>query len=80
MLVEVLLLTNKLLFFLNEGHVHSAALDVFEQEPLPLNSPLRNHKSCILGSHNASNTVDSVMRTSLKAIDLIAGFLKQSSS
>ena len=37
--------------------VHSAALDVFEQEPLPLDSPLRSHPGCIFGSHNASNTV-----------------------
>lgn len=64
---------------LNDGHVHSAALDVFECEPLPHNSPLRNHKSCIFGSHNASNTVDGVTRTSLKAIDLIAKFLNKSS-
>lgn len=68
-----------LILSLDQGHVHSVALDVFEQEPLPQNSPLRRHKSCILGSHNASNTIDGVTRTSLKAIDLIAGFLNQSS-
>ena len=60
---------------LASGRVHSAALDVFEQEPLPLDSPLRSHRSCILGSHNASNTVDGVERTSHKAIQLLAGFL-----
>ena len=42
---------------LSAGHVHSVALDVFEEEPLPKNSPLRSHNSCILGSHNASNTL-----------------------
>ena len=53
---------------LSSGHVHSAALDVFEEEPLPSSSPLRDHPSCIFGSHNASNTVDGVERTSRKAI------------
>ncbi|UPM49183.1 phosphoglycerate dehydrogenase [Synechococcus sp. A10-1-5-1] len=62
---------------LASGQVHSAALDVFEQEPLPLDSPLRSHSACILGSHNASNTVDGVERTSHKAIQLIAGFLQE---
>ena len=57
------------------GKVHSAALDVFEKEPLSLDSPLRTHESCIFGSHNASNTVDGVKRTSFKAIELLAEFL-----
>lgn len=57
--------------------VHSAALDVFEQEPLPADSPLRTHPSCIFGSHNASNTVDGVERTSHKAIQLLAAFLQE---
>jgi D-3-phosphoglycerate dehydrogenase len=62
---------------LSSGHVHSAALDVFQQEPLPLDSPLRSHPRCILGSHNASNTIDGVARTSFKAIELLAGFLQE---
>ena len=62
---------------LADGKVHSAALDVFEQEPLPADSPLRSHPSCIFGSHNASNTVDGVERTSHKALQLLAGFLQE---
>jgi D-3-phosphoglycerate dehydrogenase / 2-oxoglutarate reductase len=62
---------------LASGQVHSAALDVFEQEPLPLDSPLRSHQACIFGSHNASNTVDGVERTSHKAIQLLAEFLQE---
>lgn len=58
------------------GQVHSAALDVFEVEPLPADSGLRAFGDrCLFGSHNSSNTVDAVERTSLKAIDLMAGFL-----
>lgn len=63
---------------LASGHVHSAALDVFENEPLLDESPLRQHPSCIFGSHNASNTVDGVQRTSIKAIELLAQFLGDS--
>lgn len=59
------------------GQVHSAALDVFEKEPLPSGSPLRSHLSCIFGSHNSSNTVDGVERTSDKAIQLLASFLHE---
>jgi D-3-phosphoglycerate dehydrogenase len=62
---------------LSSAQVHSAALDVFEEEPLPSESPLRKHPHCILGSHNASNTVDGVERTSHKALQLLAKFLQE---
>lgn len=61
---------------LGSGHVHSAALDVFEVEPLPADSPLRSFERCVFGSHNGSNTIDAVERASLKAIDALAGFLE----
>jgi D-3-phosphoglycerate dehydrogenase len=53
---------------LESGHIHSVALDVFETEPLPMYSKLRAHERSIFGSHNASNTLDAVVRTSEKAI------------
>jgi D-3-phosphoglycerate dehydrogenase / 2-oxoglutarate reductase len=62
---------------LESGHVQSAALEVFEIEPLPIESSLRKFGDrCLFGSHNSSNTIDAVRRTSLMAIDLISGFLK----
>jgi D-3-phosphoglycerate dehydrogenase len=53
------------------GIVHSVALDVFETEPLPADSPLRGHDFNIFGSHNASNTIDAVLRVSHQAIALL---------
>jgi len=61
---------------LKSGMVNSAALDVFEKEPLQMDSYLRTHSSCILGSHNASNTVDAVLRTSTIAINKLIEYLK----
>lgn len=60
---------------LQSGHVHSAALDVFEEEPLPAASPLRDMPNCIFGSHNASNTRDAVIRVSHTAIDKLFAML-----
>ena len=64
-----------LIHALETGHVGSAALDVFEEEPLPSGSPLREIPSCIFGSHNASNTNEAVARTNERAISQIIRFL-----
>lgn len=61
---------------LRDGHVHSAALDVFEFEPLPLDSSLRQFENCIFGSHNASNTADAVLKTSKIAVAKLLEFLQ----
>jgi D-3-phosphoglycerate dehydrogenase len=59
---------------LQSGHVRAAALDVFEVEPLPADSPLRNMPQCIFGSHNGSNTVEGVRRATHEALRKLAGF------
>ena len=59
---------------LQSGHVHSAALDVFEVEPLPPTSPLRDMERCIFGTHNGSNTIDGVIRASHETIGRLSGF------
>ncbi len=56
---------------LKSGQVASVALDVFEQEPLDSKDPLRAFPQNIFGSHNASNTLDAVLRTSRTAIELL---------
>lgn len=53
---------------LSSGQLAGAALDVFEEEPLPAKSPLRSFGNVILGSHNASNTQEAVIRTSAVAL------------
>jgi len=60
---------------LEHRKVHSVALDVFEIEPLPMTSSLRSHPLCILGSHNASNTLDAVEKTNTRAIKQLCDFL-----
>jgi D-3-phosphoglycerate dehydrogenase len=60
---------------LKGGHIHSVALDVFEQEPLPGDSLLREYPDNIFGSHNASNTVDAVARVSRQTIAMISDML-----
>lgn len=63
---------------LMSGHIHSAALDVFEVEPLTADNPLRGFERCIFGSHNGSNTVDAVRHVSKQATSLLLEFLGES--
>ena len=56
---------------IGSGIISGAALDVFEVEPLALDSALRSYEQVIFGSHNGSNTIDAVLRTSFRAIDLL---------
>jgi D-3-phosphoglycerate dehydrogenase len=61
---------------LHSGKVHSIALDVFETEPLPMDSPLRSFERSVFGTHNGSNTVDAVRRASKQAIKILFKFLE----
>lgn len=45
-----------LLSIIDSGHVRGAALDVFQSEPLPVESPLWSHPSIIITPHIASLT------------------------
>lgn len=64
---------------LKSGFLAGAALDVFESEPLSIDSPLQAFDQLILGSHNASNTVEAVARVNELAVDhLIRGLAEVS--
>ena len=62
---------------LTTGVISSAALDVFEVEPLAQTNELLTHPKCIVGSHNGSNTIDAVIRASDEAIKLLYAMLKK---
>jgi D-3-phosphoglycerate dehydrogenase len=64
-----------LLQALHSGQLAAAALDVFETEPLPADSALRELPQCVFGSHNSSNTAEGVARASFEALRLMAKFL-----
>jgi D-3-phosphoglycerate dehydrogenase / 2-oxoglutarate reductase len=61
---------------LESGQVAAAALDVFEEEPLPAGSGLRRFEQCVFGSHNASNTREGVLRTSARAVENLLNGLR----
>lgn len=56
---------------LKEKRIKGAGLDVFNIEPLPINSEFINFKECILGSHNSSNTLEAVKRVNKMTIDMV---------
>lgn len=53
---------------LRDGVIAGAAMDVFEREPLPPESPLTGMDNVVLGTHNAQNTHEAVSRVNDKAV------------
>ncbi len=62
---------NDLVEALSAGRLAGAGLDVFEVEPLPMDSKLRTFARVVLGAHNASNTREGVARASQTAVDFL---------
>ncbi len=60
---------------LREHRILGAGLDVFAQEPLPLNSPLIGLDNIILSPHNSAQTREALWNMYAKAIDLAAAYL-----
>ena len=54
--------------------IGGAGLDVYEQEPLPLSSPLLKLDNIVLTPHVSSQTMESLWRIYQMAIDITADF------
>lgn len=61
---------------LEEEYVDSVGFDVFETEPLDMDNKLKHFPKNIFGTHNGSNEIDGVYKTSLIAIEKIHNFLQ----
>jgi D-3-phosphoglycerate dehydrogenase len=61
-----------LLSALDRNHLSAAALDVFEEEPLPADSPLRHHPRLIITDHTAWYSEESQMQLQKTAAEEVA--------
>ena len=59
---------------LSTGKINFFASDVFENEPLNIESKFIKSSKTILGSHNASNTLESVLRTNEKCFKFLEDY------
>ena len=62
---------------LDSGHLSGAALDVFETEPLPAASRLREIDNVVLSPHLGASTVEAEARVSLATARQVASFLRE---
>lgn len=60
---------------LQAGHLAGAVLDVFETQPLPADSPLRQHPGVLLTPHLAGLTQEAERAMGLLAVDTLAAVL-----
>ncbi len=68
--------TDALIRALNSGHLGGAAIDVYDQEPLPANHPLLACEQVILTPHCADMTPEGVELLNEGAVDNIIAFLE----
>ena len=68
--------TNALIGALNSGHLGGAAIDVYDQEPLPADHPLLACEQVILTPHCADMTPEGVELLNEGAVDNIIAFLE----
>ena len=62
---------------LNDGRIAGAALDVFEQEPLPEDSPLRSARNIILTPHLGASTAEAQVKVAEAIARQVAAFFNE---
>ena len=70
-----LIVEEDLIRALSEKKLYGAALDVFEQEPLPMDHPFLTKENIILTPHTGAATQDSVERCTLISCEEIVQVL-----
>jgi D-3-phosphoglycerate dehydrogenase len=65
---------------LQQGQIAGAGLDVFEDEPLPPNSPLRQMDNVLLAPHNANSSPEAWEHVHQNTIRQLLAVLEQHSS
>jgi D-3-phosphoglycerate dehydrogenase len=68
--------THALLDAINSGKLAGAGLDVFDPEPLAVESPLRGHPRIIVTPHTGSNTVEGRTRMEQAALTHVLTFFR----
>jgi D-3-phosphoglycerate dehydrogenase len=66
---------NALIEFLKNKHIAAAALDVFEQEPLPADSPLRSAPNLIFTPHLGASTAEAQEGVGIEVAQQIRAYL-----
>lgn len=61
---------------LNDGSINGAVLDVFEVQPLPAESGLRNHPRVMLTPHLAGMTQDAERAMGMMAVDTVLALIR----
>jgi phosphoglycerate dehydrogenase-like enzyme len=64
-----LIVEEDLIRALEEGKIAGAALDVFEQEPLPMDHPFLTMENIVLTPHTGAATQDSVERCTMTSCE-----------
>lgn len=68
---------NDVIHLLEEGFIDSIGFDVFETEPLDFDNKLKQYPKNIFGTHNGSNEIDGVIKTSIITIEKLQEFLSR---